>query len=299
MSPSSPRRHGPQTQPQPFADGGIEQVFRFPMSPPKTPEQLLLLDGTIFRPDDDKSHPVVIINHGMPFDGDFHALERYRFAAASRWFVNHGWAVVVPMRRGYGDSEGECVEGTGGSDNPDFYLAGQSTANDIAAVIAYVRTLAFVDAARVVVLGQSAGAWGTLAVAGRNPPGVIAAIAFAPGRGGDRPGDICKPERLIATAQRFGTTAKIPLLWLSSENDQLFNTALSRDLFQAYSSHGAPAEFVSLSAYGRDGHQVFKEGAGLPVWQPRVESFLRACGAWPDNCTAQDLKQSGKYDEQS
>jgi len=183
MQPISARQSGPQSPPMPFAQRGAEQVFRFPMYAPKNPEHLLLLEGTIFRPDDDEPHPVVIINHGMPFDGDFHALERYRFAAASQWFVNHGWAVVVPMRRGYGASEGECVEGTGGSDNPDFYLAGQSTANDIAAVIAYVRTLPFVDPARVVVLGQSAGAWGTLAVAGRNPPGVIAAIAFAPGRG--------------------------------------------------------------------------------------------------------------------
>jgi len=286
----SARQSGPQNLPIPFAQRGVEQVFKFPMYAPKHPEQLLLLEGTIFRPDDDTPHPVVIINHGMPFGGNFHALPRYRFPAASQWFVDHGWVVVVPMRRGYANSDGDCVEGTGGSDNPDFYLAGQSTANDIAAVISYIRKLPFADASRLVVLGQSAGGWGALAAAGRNLPGVMATITFAPGRGGDQPGDICMPERLVSTAQRFGSTARSPLLWLSSKNDLLFNTEISLKMFNAYTSSGAPAEFVSLPAYGRDGHQVFKENAGLEIWQQPVEHFLRRCHLWPEDGMAHNIK---------
>jgi len=111
------------------------------MHPPKEPDRFLLLDGTVFRPNDDLRHPVAVINHGMPFDGDFRALDRCRFSAASDWFVQNGWVVAVPMRRGYASSEGECVEGTGGSENPDFYLAGQSTANDIVSVVALSREM--------------------------------------------------------------------------------------------------------------------------------------------------------------
>jgi len=277
----SPRMPGPQALKNPFGENGIEQNFCFPMRLPKAADHLLLLDGNIFRPADERPRPVIVINHGMPFSGNFHSLPRYRFSAASRWFVQHGWVVAVPMRRGYGASDGDCVEGTGGGDNPDFYWAGQSTANDITAVVAYLRTLPFVAPDQIVVLGQSAGGWGTLAVAGRNLPGVAATIAFAPGRGGDFPGDIRDPEGLLKTAARFGSGAKTPLLWLSSVNDRLFSLDLSRAMFDAYASQGAPAEFIAMPAYGEDGHQVFKQEAGRALWCQPVEHFLRTCGIWP------------------
>lgn len=275
---------GPQTPPVPFGAHGIEQHFRFPMRTSKTSTAWQLLDGTIFRPADELPRPALIINHGMPFTGDFHALPRYRFSAASQWFVEQGFVVAVPMRRGYGASDGDCVEGIGNSDDPDFYWAGQSTANDIMAVIACLRSLPYVLPQQIVVLGQSAGGWGALAVAGRNPHGVAAVIAVAPGRGGQEPGTISYPQRLLDSAARFGSTASMPVLWLSAANDQVFSQEWSHAMFRAFTSslpQDKHAEFVALPAYGRDGHQVFKEKNGRAAWCPPVEHFLRSHGIWP------------------
>ena len=55
------------------------------------------LETTIYRPDGAGPFPVAIINHGKaPGDARFQA--RYRPAQAARYFLQRGYAVVVPMR---------------------------------------------------------------------------------------------------------------------------------------------------------------------------------------------------------
>ena len=127
------------------------------------------------------------------------------------------------------------------------------------------------------VVGQSAGGWGALALASRNPPNVKRIINFAGGRGGrvgDRAGRNCHPERLVAGAADFGRSARIPTLWLYSQNDSFFASALSVRMFTALRGAGGTAEYRLLPPARADGHILINSDAAIALWAPLVERFL-------------------------
>src|SRR5260370_16921673 len=119
------------------------------------------------------------------------------------------------------------------------------------AALDYLRGQSFVRRDGAILIGHSAGAWGTLALAGQNPPGVAGIIAFAPGRGGhanDFPNQVCAPHALVATAAEFGRAARVPVAWLVAANDTYFSPALSRQLAHAFPPAGDKAQFRVLPA---------------------------------------------------
>jgi pimeloyl-ACP methyl ester carboxylesterase len=110
-------------------------------------------------------------------------------------------AVLVPERPGHGATGGKYLEDQGGCDEADYSRSGYATADSIKAALSYLREQPFVRQDGTVIVGHSAGAWGALALAGENPKGVSAIIAFAPGRGGhanDLPNQVCAPHTLTA-----------------------------------------------------------------------------------------------------
>jgi dienelactone hydrolase len=129
----------------------------------------------------------------------------------------------------------------------------------------------------MVAVGQSAGGWGTLALASRNPRGVAAAINFAGGRGGrigGTPNSNCSPDRLVEAAARFGATARIPTLWLYAENDSYFAPTLSQRMAQAFRTAGGRVEFHLLPALKDDGHVLIESHEGIAAWEPIAAGFL-------------------------
>jgi dienelactone hydrolase len=134
----------------------------------------------------------------------------------------------------------------------------------------------FVDSQQIVLVGYSAGGWGSLAAASRNSAGLAAVISFAGGRAG--PGGIakCMPERLVEAASRYGATARVPSLWLYAANDTFFEPVLARSLFDAYAAGGSAAEFKAMPASGTEGHFLFIQPVGQSQWIPVVTEFLRA-----------------------
>lgn len=227
----------------------------------------------VFRPSGPGPFPLAVISHGSPPD----ASQRPRmdvptFAAASNWLLQRGYLVALPLRRGYGETGGPWREAYGSCGDPNYYRAGLVTAEDIQAVVGFFRARPEVARDRVLLIGQSAGGWGSIAADSQNPPGVSAVINFAGGRGGNPRTGNCAPQRLVDAAGRYGATARIPSLWLYSENDKFFAPALSRKMFDAFVRAGGRAEYVALPAFGADGHRIFADGRAL--WQPPVERFL-------------------------
>ncbi|MBM3523715.1 MAG: alpha/beta fold hydrolase, partial [Alphaproteobacteria bacterium] len=145
----------------------------------------LRLVGTVIRPADTARHPVVVLSHGAWGPAERRREKpRVDLAPLSIWLAERGFAVVVPMRRGYGASEGEMAESSGGCSEPDYLRAGLASADDVLAAMRWARDQAFADPARVVVVGYSAGGWGSLAAASRAPEGLVAVVNLAGGRGG-------------------------------------------------------------------------------------------------------------------
>jgi dienelactone hydrolase len=220
-----------------------------------------------------------VLNHGLPRDPTERRLGgRTRFAAQSRWFTERGFAVLVPMRRGYGDSEGPWTESEGACDEPDFLRAGAETARDIGAAVRFVSARADVDPRRVLLVGVSAGGFGALALASQGGEGVSGVVSFAGGRGSLAPGRNCSPQRLVTALGVFGSTTRTPTLWLYAENDTYFAPWLARDMREAFVKRGGKADLVVLPAFGGDGHGLFASPQGIPIWAPHVESFLTRIG---------------------
>ncbi|MCW5744894.1 MAG: alpha/beta fold hydrolase [Alphaproteobacteria bacterium] len=235
-----------------------------------------LMRTVVYRPTGDAPRPLVVINHGAPTSGPATAPQP-RFSSASAWFVARGYVVVVPQRRGYGETGGRQNEAYGACDNADFTTAGREGARDIAAVVSYMRRQPFVRPNGTIIVGQSAGGWATIAYASRNPAGVPAMVNFAGGRGGWRhniPNYNCSPERLVQSAGEFGRTARVPTLWIYTVNDTFFAPDLSRRMARAYGETGGVVQFELLPAFGKDGHGLFSAADGVPIWSRYVQAFL-------------------------
>lgn len=254
-----------------------EQLWWVPMEQPRG-RGVVHLETTVYRPDGSGPFPMILLNHGSPGDAeDRRKNPRSRFYEQSRWFVGLGYAVVIPMRRGYANSEGEWAEGYKTCADPDYVNAGFTTANDMAAVLKYFRAQPFIQRDRIVVVGQSAGGFGSLALASRNPEGVIGIVNFAGGRGGINPGTaepVCKSDRLVEAVTRYGKTARLPAIWLYAQNDLLFRPELAGQMLSAYRSGGAPAEFVAMPTFGRNGHETFASWSANANWTGHVKQFL-------------------------
>lgn len=223
---------------------------------------------------------LVVINHGSPGDASVRPAMRPGSCQgeAVRWFTARGFLVALPMRRGYGQTGGPWAEGFGGCSRAEYTRAGQETARDILSVVQAMRARPGVAAAPAIVVGQSAGGWGALALAAQNPSEVGAVVNMAGGRGGWRghvPNNVCRPENLVGAAGDFGATARLPSLWIYAANDSFFDHALARDMAAAWRNAGAPVTLRLVPAFGRDGHGLFFGQGGSAVWGPEVEAFLR------------------------
>ena len=224
--------------------------------------------------------PVIVINHGRAGEAaERAALGRARYADTSRWFARMGFVVALPTRIGYGATGGEDVEDSGACTRKNFPPGFMAAAQQVIATLQAVRERPDAAKDRSVILGQSYGGAGTVAAASLNPPGVAAAINFAGGGGGDpkgRPQRPCSPQMIQRTYAQFGSSARVPMLWIYTENDQYWGVTHPREWFEAFQGAGGRAEFVQVAPHGDDGHQLF---ARFPeVWKPVVAEFLRKQG---------------------
>jgi dienelactone hydrolase len=238
----------------------------------------LMMQATVLRPPGAGPFPLMIMNHGSTQSAERRAaMALPSYPALSQWFVHRGYAVVLPQRPGHGRTGGPYLEDQNGCDDADFLAAGRGAAASTAATIAYMTREPFVRRTGIVVVGQSAGGWGALALASLDPPGLRAVVNFAGGRGGrsyDRPNNNCVPERLIDAAREFGSTSRVPTLWLYSHNDSYFPPELSRRLAEAFHAAGGRAEYHLLPAFGDEGHFLAESDASEPLWSPVLGQFL-------------------------
>jgi dienelactone hydrolase len=264
---SGPGPKGPEAGPS------RRQAWHIP-----SPVRGLLMQAAVLRPPGPGPFPLAVINHGSTQNADLRArFPLPEYEAASAWFVQRGYAVVLPQRPGHGATGGPYVEDHKGCADANYHRAGLATAESIFATIDYMTKQSFVQRGGIVVIGQSAGGWGVLALTSRNPPSVRAAISFAGGRGGrvdNRADNNCAPQRLIEAARAFGEKARIPVLSIYAENDSFFAPALSKRIADAYRLGGGRIELRLLPPFGQDGHRLFDAKEGVAIWGPVVEEFL-------------------------
>ena len=241
----------------------------------------------VVRPVGDGPFPLVIMNHGVALgvtERSFFPLVEFREAA--KWFARRGSLVVAPVGTGYGASAidipdrgiyGPFFSKIGKCSNPNFRDPGLAIADADLSIIDYMAAEKRIVPKDVIVVGQSAGGWGSIALSSLNPPQVKAIITFAAGRGGHvdgKPNNNCAPDRLVEATGVFGRTSRIPMLWIYIDNDTFFGPALSKRMHEAFTAAGGRAEYHLLPPFGNEGHFLIGSPDAIPIWAPLVSKFL-------------------------
>jgi dienelactone hydrolase len=243
----------------------------------------LKIRALLARPPGDGPFPVVITTHGSM---------RADVAAGGPWtyFVKgsmsdllaaRGFAVLLVARRGHRGSEGTTLTYTHTSSR-DLRLtptavmtSAQQEANDIVAAIEYVHTLPFVDRGRIGLSGHSLGGFVSVIAASRDPrPRALLSLA-----GGYR---LTQSTDTVDYAWQFvdtewrrfaskfiGTTM---ILW--SENDTLLTVSTGEELAKQLRSAGKPVTLKVYPPFKENGHTLFSDPAGYPVWVPDAVRFF-------------------------
>jgi dienelactone hydrolase len=253
------------------ADPFIQQPFRVLLG-----GDLGTLEALLVRPSEPGRYPLALLAHGSPrAPSDRSNMTPLAMVPEALEFARRGWAAVIVMRRGYGNSDGGWAETFGDCGNPNYAAAGTVSAADLKTTLEFLSHRPDIDGTHMIAVGVSAGGFATVALTADPPPGLVAAISFAGGRGSQASDQVCRPDRLIEAFRSFGKRSRVPMLWVYAANDHFFGPALAQQLADAFKSGGGNVDFVAAPAFGDDGHGLFS-ATGIPIWSGYVDAFLKA-----------------------
>lgn len=234
----------------------------------------LRLEATVYRPAIEGKRPVVIINHGSTGNGRVPTTTTNKYEKQANFFLDRGFAVIAPMRKGRGKSEGTYAESEEQVCNFDEWSPGLASAlEDLEGVIDYVSVLPYVDASRIVLVGMSRG--GFLAVAysarGQARQQVKGVINFVGGWVRDRCADDFNRESFAT----FGRQAQHKMLWLYADNDSNYGETAVRSYAKAFHDAGGQMGFKLYSGIPGEGHLLQNH---LAVWEADADRFFESLG---------------------
>ena len=261
--------HGGATPPRRM--NSIARSLRIPMAAagPRGLEAMLI------RPSGTRRYPLALLSHGAPRDAAAReGMTPNRLHAQAVEFARRGFAALVVMRRGYGNSGGSYAENSGPCDRRDYLVAASASAADLRAAVDAMNRRVDVTTQGMIALGVSAGGFASIALSADPPPGLAAVINFAGGRGSRADDDVCDEAALVRAFAAMGKTSRIPMLWVYASNDKFFRPELAHRMHAAFTAAGGRAQFIDAPAFGRDGHALFS-ATGASIWTPMVDGFLR------------------------
>jgi dienelactone hydrolase len=235
------------------------------------------LEVVLFKPEAQGRFPTVVFNHGSTGNGSDPSLFGLTFTskAVARHFVERGWMVAFPQRRGRGRSDGLYDEGFrpdrgGYSCAQDVALAGAERAlDDLDAVTDWLRGRADVDTTRMLVAGTSRGGILSIAHAARRPDVFRGAVNFVGGWLGEGCGDYRSVNRMLFEA---GAAFAGATLWLYGLNDSFYGLEHSRSNFAAFTARGGIGEFHEFRrAPGLNGHFLVNDPA---LWAFTMDEYV-------------------------
>jgi len=223
---------------------------------PATLQPLLRPHDTVYRPDGAGPFPAVVLLHGCL--GVRSKDARWAEALRDQGYV----ALVVDSMTGRGlttidQRRGVCQGMT---------LWGGTRAADVAASLAYLRTLPYVDGARLGVIGFSHGAWAALDfLAGASDDdvrGLHAVVGFYPYCG------------MASRARWRGWHVDVPALLLLAADDRMVSTSQCESLAERASAGGRS---VSLTVYPHVRHSFgWRASPATDYAHRKVWAFLAA-----------------------
>jgi dienelactone hydrolase len=239
--------------------------------------QTVRLEIIVHKPPGNRKFPTLVFNHGSTGRGNNPSLFRRPIdvPVLARHFVERGWAVVLPARRGRGNSEGLYDEGfnamrTNYTCETGVSLAGAERAlRDVEAAMGAILAMPFVDTTRVVMGGWSRGGILSVAYAGAHPGQIKGVVNFV----GGWMGTGCLTAADINQALfRRGARYAGETLWLYGDGDPFYALAHSRANFAAFTAAGGKGTFLDFPApAGRNGHMIPLQP---DLWATAVDAYF-------------------------
>lgn len=235
-------------------------------------ERLIRIEATLFKPSGAGPFPIMIFNHGSS-GGPIPASHTENPRAFGGYLVSKGIALVVPMRRGRGKSEGSNRE----EPSPCSVIAArhglQYASGAVDAVYQYLREQPWASMDKVVLAGHSRGGILASIYAAEHPGSASAVINFSGGWKSDNCG---AADVNLALFGQAGSGAKIPNLFLYANGDAFYSDDSMSNYATAFSEAGGQVTFKLLKVEKLNGHQLFHRAQ--PVWQTIVDEFLDRVG---------------------
>ena len=246
------------------------------------PSGKLRLSGYLWKPPGDGPFPAVLFNHGSGgADADHTAGMPITQAAnvLAPFFVKHGYAFLYPFRRGHGPSASQApfmqdllrreeeARGKEARQHLQFVLATTDQLDDVAAALAFLKTVPGIDSHRIALAGHSFGGQLTL-LAAENDKTVRAAVTFA-AAAGSWDGSPELRERL--TTAIHNTNAAIMLTHAENDFDTTAGKALAAELERLHKPYVLKI-YPTVGLTKEDGHGMLYEN--IPAWESDVFEFL-------------------------
>ena len=262
---------------QSFANRSVERI----PTPWTEQGRALALEMVVYRPPTPGPYPTVIVHHGSTGTGSNPALFSLTYSSETiaKAFVDQGWMVLFPQRRGRGASDGVYNEGF----EPDrsryscqtaLSLGGLEHALEDAEVIArHVRGRPEVDTSRIMIGGVSRGGILALAHAARRPASYRGVVNFV----GGWMSEGCVNSVAI-NRTTFAAAARSPVsLWIYGDNDPFYSAGHSRANFDAFVAAGGAGTFHLFRRRdpAASGHGIASEPA---LWLADVQAFISQAG---------------------
>ena len=258
------------------AQESSREVITTPLTEGGKPVRLELL---ISKPSGPGPFPTVIFNHGSTGRGDNPDLFRRSWSSqtVSKHFLDKGWMVIYPQRRGRGGSDGLYDEGfepdrSRYTCQTDLSLAGVSRAiEDLDAVMEHVRQRSDVITTRMLIGGQSRGGILAIAYAGELPDMFLGVVNFVGGWISDQ---CANATAINTTTFRRGAAFKRPTLWIYGDQDPFYSLSHSKANFAAFVEAGGKGRFESYWVPGQNsGHSAI---AHPRLWSDLLNTYMDA-----------------------
>jgi len=239
----------------------------------------LKIQAYLYKPGGTGPFPVVIYNHGSRVGRERQSDPHLYIGEL---LTQAGFAVLVPERRGYGQSDGATwSEGVGSrsgrlreDDDHRFIQRLESETDDVLAATEYLRSVPSVDAKRMGIVGWSLGGIITMLAIGRSKE-FRAAVDQA---GGALTWDRSPALRYALTAAAERATT--PVLLLVARNDRTTDSVTT--LAARLQARKAPHKLIIYDSFvssdgrgiaGAAGHRIFSRD-GIAIWRNDVIEFL-------------------------
>jgi pimeloyl-ACP methyl ester carboxylesterase len=202
------------------------------------------------------------------------------------FFVSRGYTLVVPMRRGRGESGGaygeECGTWSGNctvGEETALFGSGLAEAEaDTSAVIDQVVLGRLIPRdGKILFSGISRGGFLSLVMAARRPDLAKGVVNFVGGWFSVRDDYAAElnQARLKLQTDRLASLAKevrVPTLWIYAARDPFYSGGVTRQFFDAFTAAGGKGEYLFVESHTLpSGHAVATDAT---LWRPSAETFL-------------------------